>query len=134
MPRVHVTSQRSLSPCALADSASCCCRFGAAGVKNAKRVATASVAAASRRSALRPVHAARGARLLCAAGGAVGATDVKNAFELLQKGYVPEAPAVGLQSVALTHLRRRHAARRTWTCARPRSSVQAMPRARSTAR
>ena len=65
-------------------------RFGAAGVKGAKRVAqtTVSAAAASRRSALRPGHAARGARLLCAAGGAVGATDVKNAFELLQKGCV----------------------------------------------
>ena len=80
----------SLAPRARADSASCARRFGAAGVKGAKRVAqtTVSAAAASRRSALRPGHAARGARLMCAAGGAVGATDVKNAFELLQKGCV----------------------------------------------
>ncbi len=62
-------------------------RLGAAGVKGARRVATAASAVSARRSALQLRRApARGARVLCSAGAVIG-TDVKNAFELLQKGY-----------------------------------------------
>jgi hypothetical protein len=56
-------------------------------VKGARRVATASAAVAQRHSMLQLRRApARGARLLCSAGAVIGTTDVKNAYELLQKG------------------------------------------------
>jgi len=63
-------------------------------------VVTASAAAASRLrgvACLNRVPAARGARLLCAAGGIVGTTDVKSAFELLQKGCVAHAKQGSVQ-------------------------------------